>query len=495
LSRAEKRAILGATQVHEPEPRQINSEQIAPGRVLLGKYRIERIIGRGGMGTVVEARHLALDDRVALKFLLPQLAVIPDAVERFMREARAAIRIKNEHVARVMDVSALETGEPFLVLEYLEGRDLLHVVKAEGPLSVPEAVDTLLQACHALAEAHALGIIHRDIKPGNLFRARASDGGTIIKVLDFGLSKVVGSKGVNPLTRTQATMGSANYMAPEQMHSLRDVDHRADVYSLGVTLYVLLSGKHPYPGSSLPAVYAAILTGQPQPIRHYRPDVPEPLARAISKAYERDPASRYQSVGELAMALAPFAPPQSRATLDRISRLVARPHTEPLAMPGMPALPLPGLPAAGDGGPATPLGLTNAVTRLMPVRLPINHAPLMVAFGVLGTLALAAALFTWSRVRGSDDSATSNDATATAETAPAAPPPVESNAQAAAEPPAATAEPSTSAEASAASTASATATPKRPAPTKPPRPAPTTAATAAPAQAPVPAKPSPFDVR
>jgi serine/threonine-protein kinase len=317
------RAILSSL---VPQPADAHAH-IPLGTVLLGKYRLDRVIGAGGMGTVVEARHLTLDDKVALKFLLPQMAVLPDAVERFLREARSAIRIKSEHVARVMDVASLPSGEPFIVLEFLEGRDLMRILKDEGPLAIPDAVDAVLQAAHALSEAHGLGIIHRDIKPGNLFRARAPDGGTMIKVLDFGLSKVIGAHSIDPLTRTQATMGSAHYMAPEQMHSLRDVDRRADVYSLGVTLFTLLCARHPYPGGSMPAVYAAILTGQPTPLRQVRPEVPEPLERALLKAFMRDPNARYQSIAELAFALAPYAPPQSRATLDRISRLVARPVT------------------------------------------------------------------------------------------------------------------------------------------------------------------------
>ena len=305
-----------------PEPL---SPFASPGAVVAGKYRVVRLLGKGGMGFVVEARHIALDEQVALKFLLPAYARSPEAATRFLREARTVFKLKSEHVARLMDVATAEDGSPFMVLEYLEGDDLMRALKVRGPVPTDDAVDYLIQACDAIGEAHAQGIVHRDVKPSNLFLTSGRDGASMIKVLDFGISKVAGTPGIDALTRTATTMGSASYMSPEQMQSLRQVDQRTDIYALGVTLFTLLSGKHPYAGSTVPAVYAAILTGTPTPLRSLRPDVSDLLAGVIAKAYDRDPSRRYQSVAELVFALAPHAPQRSRATIDRIARLVGRP--------------------------------------------------------------------------------------------------------------------------------------------------------------------------
>ena len=184
------------------------------GDVIAGKYRVERILGAGGMGVVVAAHHLVLDERVALKFLLPYASVNRDSVARFVREARAAAKIKNDHVARVSDVGELPNGSPYMVMEYLEGIDLAGWLARSGPLPIPEAVDFVLQACEALAEAHTLGIVHRDLKPANLFCIQRADGQFWIKVLDFGISKIMApqSQG-NLLTRTIAVMGSPLYMS------------------------------------------------------------------------------------------------------------------------------------------------------------------------------------------------------------------------------------------------------------------------------------------
>jgi len=183
---------------------------VSVGEILAGKYRIDRVLGAGGMGVVVAAHHLQLDERVAIKFLLPEMLAQQDAVMRFSREARAAVKIKSEHVARVTDVGTLETGAPYMVMEYLEGIDLAELVR-RGPLPITQAVDFVLQACEAIAEAHALGIVHRDLKPANLFLATLPGGVQSVKVLDFGISKLTGlsaSGGQDSATRTKALMGS-----------------------------------------------------------------------------------------------------------------------------------------------------------------------------------------------------------------------------------------------------------------------------------------------
>ncbi|MBM4363359.1 MAG: serine/threonine protein kinase, partial [Deltaproteobacteria bacterium] len=234
-----------------------------PGEVLAGKYRVERVLGQGGMGVVVQAMHLQLEERVAVKFLLPEYAVHAEASTRFLREARAAVKIKSEHVARVIDVGTLESGAPYMVMEYLAGRDLADVLEQRGPLPVEEVVEYVLQACEALAEAHALGIVHRDLKPANLFLTKRADGSAQVKVLDFGISKagVSSDSGADQsLTKTSAMMGSPLYMSPEQMRSARSVDARSDLWSLGAILFELMAGRPPFSGESLPELLARVLT-------------------------------------------------------------------------------------------------------------------------------------------------------------------------------------------------------------------------------------------
>ena len=296
---------------------------VQPGTVLAGKYRVERVIGRGGMGVVVEARHVALDERVALKFLLPDFASHPEASARFQREARAAVKIKGEHVARVSDVGTLESGSPYMVMEFLEGIDLSQALQKYGVCQIPDAIDYVLQASEAIAEAHGHGIVHRDLKPANMFLTRRHDGTPMVKVLDFGISKMSGG-GVDNLTRTTTSMGSALYMSPEQMQQTRGVDHRTDIYALGISLYELLAGKQPFYADTLPQLCAEVLTGVPTPIRQMRPEVPEGLGAALERAYARDKDQRYQTIADLAAGLAPWAPQRSQSMLDRIARMAGQ---------------------------------------------------------------------------------------------------------------------------------------------------------------------------
>jgi eukaryotic-like serine/threonine-protein kinase len=293
---------------------------VNPGAILIGKYRVERIIGQGGMGVVVKAHHVALNERVALKFLLPEYAAHPEASARFIREAQAAVRIKSEHVARVSDVGTLEGGSPYMVMEYLEGADVLQELERAGPMAAPEATDYIIQACDAIAEAHAHGIVHRDIKPANLFVTRRMDGMPLVKVLDFGISKVMDADVSDSLTRTTATMGSALYMSPEQLQQARSVDLRTDIYAIGISLFEMLTGRQPFTADTFPQLCVAIATGTPTPLRSLRPDLPEAFAQVVEKAYARDRNQRYQSVAELVAALAPWAPPRSQPVVERIMR-------------------------------------------------------------------------------------------------------------------------------------------------------------------------------
>ena len=287
------------------------------GQVLAGKYRVDRVLGAGGMGVVVEAHHLALDSKVAIKFLTDEVQGNEQAVARFAREARVAAKIRSEHVTRVLDVGTLENGAHYIVMELLDGVDLRQWLARKGPLPVGEAVDFVLQASEAIAEAHDLGIVHRDLKPANLFCVRRPNGSNCIKVLDFGISKMatLGDSGSSlSMTGTATMMGTPFYMSPEQMESARNTDGRTDIWALGVILFELLTGQTPFGGESLPQVCLSV-TSRPAPsVRALRPEVPPPVEAAIHKCLEKDRTKRYPTVGELCDALAPFAAvPESRA--------------------------------------------------------------------------------------------------------------------------------------------------------------------------------------
>jgi serine/threonine-protein kinase len=292
---------------------------IALSSVIAGKYRIDRVLGKGGMGVVVAAHHIALDTRVAIKFLLGADAT-RQAHERFAREARAAAKISSEHVARVIDVGELENGAPYMVMELLDGSDLGDLLARQGPLPTDLAVDFVLQACEAIAEAHSLGIVHRDLKPANLFCVRRADGSACIKVLDFGISKVGNgsASGGVPMTATNALMGTPVYMSPEQMKSSRDVDARTDIWALGIILFELLSGRVPFGGDTLPEVCVNIISSPPPPLGALRRDVHPGLQAAVQHCLAKNRDERFSTVAELARALLPFAPPRAAMSVDRI---------------------------------------------------------------------------------------------------------------------------------------------------------------------------------
>jgi tRNA A-37 threonylcarbamoyl transferase component Bud32 len=292
------------------------------GNVVAGKYRVERVLGRGGMGIVVAARHLRLAERVAIKFPLAELRDRSDVVDRLVREGRAAMRIRSEHVARVYDVGVLETGEPYLVMEYLMGRDLGATLTEGGPLPIDDAVEYVLQSLEALAEAHARGIVHRDLKPSNLFLTRRADGSPMVKVIDFGISKVTKVAGEATLTDTAAVLGSLPYMAPEQMRSGRESDTRSDIWALGATLHALLTGAPPFLAGSIVEIHERALLGPP-PLRSLRPSAPAALEAILLRCMQRDPEHRYADVARLAEALAEVAPEHARISALRAARILA----------------------------------------------------------------------------------------------------------------------------------------------------------------------------
>jgi serine/threonine protein kinase len=301
--------------------------QLKVGDTLAEKYRIERVLGRGGMGVVVAARHMHLGEQVAIKFLLPASLTSPEVVARFLLEGRAAVRIRSEHVARVLDVGALPDGAPYLVMEYLNGQDLQKIVRARGPLPIEEAVDLVLQACEAIAEAHSLGIIHRDLKPANLILTQRADGSPCVKVIDFGISKVQKrsaeetSSGPGDMTETHVIMGSPHYMAPEQVRASKDVDARSDIWSLAGILHTLITGHPPFLGDTVMQIYDKIVEGLP-PLASERADAPPVLDEVLRRAFSRSPDGRFGDIGEFASALTPFASARGKLSIEGICRLL-----------------------------------------------------------------------------------------------------------------------------------------------------------------------------
>jgi eukaryotic-like serine/threonine-protein kinase len=351
------------------------SNEVHEGQILAGKFRIERVLGQGGMGIVVAATHLQLDERVALKFLLPDALVNPEAVERFAREARAAVKIKSEHVARVSDVGTLESGSPYMVMEYLHGEDLAAWVRRNGAMAMPDAIEFLLQASEAIAEAHALGIVHRDLKPANLFVTRRVDGSPCIKVLDFGISKVTvpGAAPEFGMTKTSTIMGSPLYMSPEQMSSSRNVDMRTDIWALGVILYESLTGRVPFEAETMPQLCGMILQDPPRPLHELRPDLPPALQHVVLRCLEKNREHRFNNVAELAYALAPFGLPAAHRSAERISRV--------LGAAGFPSAPSPVVSAVSsraDSGTGANFGASTEAKK--------SRAPLVVALCLLGLL-------------------------------------------------------------------------------------------------------------
>jgi serine/threonine-protein kinase len=345
------------------------SAPVREGDILAGKYKVERVLAHGGMGVVVAAIHQQLEQRVALKFLLPEEMKNEGTVGRFLLEAKAAVRLRSEHVARVLDVGTADTGSPYIVMEYLEGRDLSAILADGEPMSVTSAVSYVLQACEAVAEAHALGIVHRDLKPANLFLTHRADGTPCVKVLDFGVSKLVG-RDLN-MTKTNAVIGTPFYMAPEQLRSSRDADVRSDIWALGMVLYELLTGNVAFERDTLPELCMAIMTMPTPAPRDKRPDIPPALEAVILRALAKEPAQRYPTLAELARALAPFSP-LGPASEKRIGRVLGEGRAE-----GASDVP----PPRGPG--ATAIYASEPIAEAAPAATPTAAAPPEVdAFGV-----------------------------------------------------------------------------------------------------------------
>jgi eukaryotic-like serine/threonine-protein kinase len=300
------------------------SQDLAPGTIVAGKYTVGAVLGRGGMGIVYAARHLDLGTQVALKVLAHGSGADDEA--RMLREARAAANLESEHALRVLDVGRLASGAPFIVMEQLRGIDLARRLDKSGPFALDEAVSHVLAACEAIAEAHALGIVHRDLKPSNLFLTARKDGTPLVKVLDFGISKLTRrldaeSHTALSITDPRAVIGSAAYMSPEQLRSARDVDARSDIWALGVVLFQLVTGRLPFRADGAAAMGAAIASAEPTPLTTLLPDALPALEAAVRRCLEKDPAARFADLAELAEALAPFSPRGDEAA-ERIARVL-----------------------------------------------------------------------------------------------------------------------------------------------------------------------------
>jgi serine/threonine protein kinase len=339
-----------------------NAAPVKEGDILASKYRVEKVLGVGGMGVVVAAEHIELSQKVALKFLLKQAAANDALVGRFLREARASVRLKGAHVAKTLDVGRLEDGAPYIVMEFLDGHDLHAAIRgAEGPLPIETAVSYVVQAAEGLAEAHSLGIVHRDLKPGNLFLTRGVDGRPLVKVLDFGISKTmdpsVGGDGLS-LTNTSMLLGSPLYMSPEQMRSSKHVDERSDLWALGAIAFELLTGRVPFEADTILELCFKVAQEKAPNPSTLRADLPPELCEAVMKCLEKDPADRFSNVGELALAFEPFALTRDRGTAERALDvlgtgkrppmrsipMVAASAPTPPATPAQVAAPAPGVP-------------------------------------------------------------------------------------------------------------------------------------------------------
>lgn len=311
---------------HDKEPI-VPGSTIHIGDLVAGKYRILGMLAIGGVGMVLEAEDVKLERVVAVKLLLPNRAQDPVIAARFEKEARSAVKLKSEHVARIIELGELDNHQPFMVLEFLEGQDLANHIAEKGPLDPRTAADYTLQACEALAEAHALGLVHRDLKPANLFLANRPGGTRILKVIDFGLAKTTSfartaaSGPDTSITSATDVVGTPRYMAPEQLRGNKQIDGRVDIWALGATLYEMVSGRPAFDGRSVAGVWDAILHGRPAPLCELRKDVVPQLDAVVARCLEKDPRARYGSVAELAADLVELGSPESRVHAVRAIRV------------------------------------------------------------------------------------------------------------------------------------------------------------------------------
>ncbi|MBA2543144.1 MAG: serine/threonine protein kinase, partial [Deltaproteobacteria bacterium] len=347
------------------------------GSALAGRYNVGETLGRGGMGLVVKATHIQLGTPVAIKLLRGEALEDPAMVERFLREARSAARLRGEHVCRVTDFGTTKDGVPFMVMEYLEGEDLATMLDHGGAFDAQRTALYLLQACIAVAEAHSLGIIHRDLKPGNLMLTRGPDGREIIKLLDFGIAKSTAHMDAS-LTATSKAMGSPAYMSPEQLRAHSTIDPRSDVWSLGVTMFELLTEKRPFEGDT---PYELALTISNDPAAALPDTVPAEVAKIVTRCLEKDRERRYKDVAELAAALAPLT--KGGRDLATSVRVALEPNA-----------PLERTRAIRDADPATETTMRGASGSIS-ADAPRKRSRLAIPLALLAVGGIAVAAFVW----------------------------------------------------------------------------------------------------
>ncbi len=401
--------------------------ELAEGETVAGRYRVERVLGEGGFGTVYAAVDTTLGRAVALKVLSRVGEGSASATARFRREAQASAALPPEHVATVFDTGEHE-GQPFIVMERLEGDDLTSLIVSVAPVSVTRAVDLVLAALLGLAHAHARGMVHRDLKPSNLFLARRADGGETLKVLDFGIAKLQAAP--EALTVSGTLLGTPRYMAPEQIREVLAVDARADVWAMGVVLYELLT-KRPIFDAKIGASFVArILLDPPVPLRERRPDIPVALDAVVSRCLEKEPSARFDDVAALARALAPFASTASRDLPDRIARVLA--GKDQRASSGEALAPTVVAPLAGHDDETASLhesrertasletkGVGPPAPRARPERRGLVRLYLGVTAGTLAILALTALAYHRLTTSGVETASPSSSSTPAASSAPA----------------------------------------------------------------------------
>ena len=417
--------------------------QLGPGAIVAGKYRVLGLLGRGGFGYVVAAEHLELRERRAIKCLLPEASSDAEALERFLREARIAAGLRTEHVVAVHDAGRLDGGEPYIVMEHLEGEDLGATLQARGPLEVAEAVGYVSQVLDALELAHAAGVVHRDLKPTNLFLTRDARGRPLIKLLDFGISKITGNPTLQ--TRADAVFGTPEYMSPEQLRATATADPRSDIWAVGVILYELLTGEQPFSARSVGELCLSVLNDQPAPASSRRAGLPQALDAVVARCLEKDPARRYGSARELADALGPFvgradrvvpAPlgvtPPAPATTHEVHRLATADTAAALEVPAdrtasasprsIPATASArGVPVAAPVPAPTYRARTAAILGAVVAALGAGVVVLVVALGAKNTPPAAATSTATASVAVAGSTAPSSSAAAVASPASSAP--------------------------------------------------------------------------